>query len=231
MRRFPKRLFSGSSIAIGLAVLSALLVGHFAWMYRRNSNFRNDLKIMWFDLSASGNDRRLLLLGDSRIAAMSCASDLAGWRILNLGVSGSEAKYWTSFVMTRAKWWHFTAIVLWVGINDIVNAGRAATNVAPDILNTLRKLDVSSNHIVLINSQDVPAGYNAKVPERIKQELIELANVLMSNADGNNVSILTPLASVHDTSHDEFYADYIHLNERGYRVLCAELAQWLAAHG
>jgi hypothetical protein len=228
MYGFDKIRLSVYGIAVGLAFLSALPVSYFAWMYRANSNFRNDVKILWFRLSAWDKDRTILLLGDSRIAAMSCARDFTGWRILNLGVSGSEARDWASFVTTRAKTWHFNVIVLWVGINDIANAGRAAGNVAPDILNILRKVDASSNRIVLINSEDVPFGPNTMVPDGIRHKLSELSNILKSSA--TKYEILTPFASVQDKSHGELYVDYMHLNEGGYRVLCAELAQRFAGY-
>jgi hypothetical protein len=215
--------------AFGLVALSVLIVGYMAREYRTNSNFRADVKTLMFQLSVSDSDRKLLLLGDSRIASMSCADDFSGWRLLNLGIPGSTAVDWETF--TRSSHLnHYGAVVLWVGINDILTFGRTGTSVAASVLRIIRNLTPVSQNIALINPKDAPTSGNSDLSQRADWEGRLLAKTLASELRMNG-SLVTPFYSEPNANLAEFYVDPIHLNERGYRILCAELGRWLANHG
>lgn len=229
--RFDRAFISRFVLTVGLAVFLVLTAGYVARAYRTSSHFRNDVKAALFDLTRSGADRTLLLLGDSRIDAMSCATDFAGWHVLNLGVPGSRASDWSTFVMTGANLGRFDAAIVWVGINDILHSKRSGRTVAHDVLTLLQGLDAVSQRIALIDARDALAEIDTGLPEEIRQELFALQATLVSDLDTGRVSLLTPFESKPNAVRAKFYSDAIHLHDRGYQVLCTELGRWLVDHG
>jgi lysophospholipase L1-like esterase len=226
IHRLPLR-----ALSVCLGALLVLITCYVVRAWRTDSNFRNNVKSLLFELSASDEDRTLLLLGDSRIVSMSCPSDFSGWRVLNLGVSGSTASDWSAYLLARAKLRHFDAAILWVGINDILNFGRAASSVVDDEVSLVSYLDNIAQRVALINPTDTKDGSHEEISERIYERMRQLANLPESGANSERVSIITPFESSSEDNRGDFYADYVHLNEGGYRVLCAQLGKWLANNG
>src|SRR5262249_511660 len=125
----------------------------------------------------------------------------------------------------------FDAAIVWVGINDILHFKRAGRAVAHDVLTLLQGLDAISQRIALINARDALAEIDTGLPEEVRQELFALRATLVSDLDYGRASLLTPFESNPNAEHAKFYSDAIHLNDRGYQILCAELGRRLVDHG
>jgi lysophospholipase L1-like esterase len=218
------RAFLATAFLVLLASLS--VGGYVGWAHFKNSHLRNELKILRYTLSVFSNDRRLLLIGDSRVAAMSCANNLPGWRALNLGIHGSRADQWSAF-LRRENLPRFDAAVLWVGINDILHTKRAGESIARDVASLIHTLNLVSSRVVLISSKDALASTNIALPHWADHELEVLEETLAATVNADH---LVPFASAPYATRDYFYVDAVHLSNRGYQVLCAELEKWLAGH-
>jgi len=210
-----------------IVLLGAFLVIFSLRLYRHNNQFRSDIKWNLFAVTAFGADHKLLLLGDSRIESLTCAQDIVGWRVLNLGVSGIGSEGVATYVAPRLhNLVSFDAIVLWVGVNDIARKWQA-TDVASRVTSLLQQLKRARARIGVI--EQIYILNRAQDPEidRANRELTALNEMLARRVDPNRISILKPFGTMPIDSFSKLYSDNLHLNEQGNKVLCEGISRWL----
>jgi lysophospholipase L1-like esterase len=221
---------------IGLRILLVTVLGAFAagtglyaiWCYRHDSYFRNDVKLGIFTVATRDHNRKLLLLGDSRIEFLECAQELVGWATLNLGVSGMTSDRLVEFVVSRRNaLTSFDAIVLWIGVNDILR-GRPVADASSDILSILRELEMSTIPIALVEQIHVVNSANQVSLERANVELTKLNGTFTDAFDSARVTIIKPFRDIPLGAQSTLYSDSVHLNDQGNKVICSTLDKWLA---
>jgi lysophospholipase L1-like esterase len=201
-----------------VTVLGAFAAGtglYAIWCYRNDSYFRNDVKLEIFAVTTKDRNRKLLLLGDSRIEFLECAQYFAGWATLNLGVSGMTSDRLAEFVASRQNALvSFDAIVLWIGVNDILR-GRPVADASSNILSILQGLGRSTTQIALLEQIYVVNGANRVGLERANIELAKLNDKLADASDGARIRILKPFGDIPLGAQSKFYSDSVHLNDQG----------------
>jgi lysophospholipase L1-like esterase len=198
------------------------------WSYRHDSHFRNDVKRALFAVTAPGHNRKLLLLGDSRIEFLQCAHRLDGWAALNLGVSGMTSDRLAEFVASRKNaLTSFDAIALWIGGNDILR-GRPAADVSRDILSILQKLGRSTTPVALFEQIPILNGAGDAKINQYNADLVKLSFMIANASDRPRISILEPFANIPIDAKSPLYSDSLHLSDQGNKVLCHTLGKWLA---
>lgn len=208
--------------AATLAVAAAAALSILA--YRSSSTVRNVAKIAAFRLRALPEDRKLILLGDSRIASLGC--QFAGWRILNLGIAGSTAEQWAGMTDRYAHFvGRFEAGVVWVGINDILWTSHKTGNIGRDLVKTLYNAKQLSDRVLLLNQTVNPA--TSMMSPHLAEEIREVDEAVVNDPIARSVSIRFPFARKTTSELPSLFLDNIHLNDQGNRELCFELEQWL----
>jgi lysophospholipase L1-like esterase len=221
---------------IGCRILLATVIGAFAagtglyaiWSYRHESYFRNDVKREIFTVTTEDRNRKLLLLGDSRIELLGCAQYFAGWATLNLGVGGMTSDRLAEFIVSRRNaLTSFDAIALWIGVNDIFR-GRSVADASNDVLLILRELARLTMPIALLEQIHVLNGANQVRLERANVELMKLNGTLADASNGTRITILKPFGNIPLDAQSLLYSDGVHLNDQGNKVTCNTLDKWLA---
>jgi lysophospholipase L1-like esterase len=215
-------------LAVGGAVLFAgmLLAVYGVRQYQRNADFRNEASIFLFKLTAS-SDRKLLVLGDSRVPALTCDREFRDWQLLNLGVGGATSDDIAHFIAEHANWLAgFQAAILWVGVNDVGSFHHEPTFVAKNILDILRRIGAWRS--LIIAQIKLGPGADAATRNEIDARLGEINEILAETVKEDGVSMLTPFEAIRNTAG--LYLDALHLNEEGYRQLCPKLGEWLNGH-
>jgi lysophospholipase L1-like esterase len=198
------------------------------WSYRHDSYFRNDVKRGLFAVTAPGHNRKLLLLGDSRIESLQCAQRLDGWAALNLGVSGMTSDRLAEFVTSRKNaLTSFDAIAFWIGWNDIIR-DRPATDVSRDILSIAQTLGRSTTPVALFEQIPMLNGAGDAKINQYNADCVKLNNMITNASDRPRISILVPFGNIPIDAKSPLYSDSIHLSDQGNKVLCHSLGKWLA---
>jgi lysophospholipase L1-like esterase len=165
----------------------------------------------------------------SRIESLECAQYFAGWATLNLGVSGMTSHRLAKFVASRRNGLtRFDAIVLWIGVNDILR-GRPVADTSDDTLSILRELESSTTPIALLEQINVVNSWNQVRLERVNVELTKLNDTLADASDGARMRTLKPFGDIPLGTQSPLYSDSVHLNDQGNKIICSTLDKWLAA--
>jgi lysophospholipase L1-like esterase len=220
---------------IGFRIILAAVLSTFAagtglcaiWCYRHDSYFRNDVKREIFTIMTKDRNRKLLLLGDSRIELLECAQYFAGWATLNLGVGGMTSDRLAEFVVSRRDaLMSFDAIVLWIGVNDIFRR-RSVADASNDILSILRELGRLTTPIAILEQIHVLTSEHQVRLERANLELMKLNGTLTDALVDDRITIIKPFESIPIDAQSPLYSDGLHLSDRGNKVICNTLEKWL----
>ena len=159
----------------------------------------------------------ILLIGDSRVAALG-QRDVVQPRtiVFNMGVSGSTAAQWRTFLEhLRFRFPKAATTVIWLGVNDFIHDAAPAQVVARNLHHLAVTLNSNGHRVfildqVALDSKAAPLDKRANVGSRELNALFEatpftaatlvrISNMFEQDASSN----LTPLLSdgIHLTSH------------------------------
>ncbi len=65
-------------------------------------------------------DQKVFIIGDSRVEGIEFPDKLMQFRVVNLGVSGSNTQYWIDFFKIPFLISDGQKVVLWIGVNDFL---------------------------------------------------------------------------------------------------------------
>jgi lysophospholipase L1-like esterase len=206
-----------------LGLVTGFFVGFGFARYRYDLTFSQRTKWRIFSALYKSAERKLLLVGDSRVVALSCPAAFSGWRILNLGVSGSTAGQTLDLLKPNLAYFgKFEAAIIWTGIND-VRFGRDAESVIDNIVAVLDLLASSSRQVLLLGQ--FPMREDDPAAEKINRVLQIINHTAAARTAARGQHFMLPQVT---NGKPELYADAIHLNDRGNQLVCAEIGQWLA---
>ena len=232
----------GSRVAMLLAgFVCVASAGLLYFGARASTDFRQSLRVLasW-PVRTSGRPV-LLLIGDSRINALRCASDLPGYALVNLGVDGLTSEGLRASLEKWTSGLPISKAALWIGVNDTINHGRNAGAVAADTLWSLGKLGARATRVANIAPIPVPPGTGRGWPFHVRDEDAAWANAASLQIQRvvraaiapvgafGNVDELKLFSISPDPRDVADFADPIHLNERGNARLCSLLRHWAAA--
>lgn len=196
-------------------------------------NARQALRAVVYDLAFWRPTRNLLLVGDSRIAALRCDQALRETSVLNLGVSGLTAGQ----LAARLELWlrpsrPFDRAVVWVGVNDIVHQRRKPEIVAADISVIVGKMLQYSRKVAVVAQIPFVEDPAADKTQRVNADLRLLQQALAARlaplSHDGQVSSLVPFG-LPPNYVPYLLKDSLHLNGRGQDIFCATLSSWIAA--
>jgi lysophospholipase L1-like esterase len=210
-------------IALSSALGIALVIG--IARYRYDADFRYAIAVLIFDLLPDSASRKIVLIGDSRVASLECAKELQHSRVLNLGFAGLTVEQALRVANAHFNQLHgLYATVIWVGVNDI-RGGREAALVMKDTSALLDLVHTRSDHVLLLGQfpleDDDPSAREVNSRLKIINEDMSVA----SRTHGYDV-VMLPLTEG-DLGAREFYLDALHLNAKGNRLACAAIERWL----
>jgi lysophospholipase L1-like esterase len=218
-------------VATLLAVLIICIGLSSIWRYRHDRFFRNEVVIRLYALTTPRHERKLLVIGDSNIASMSCAGDFAGWRVLNLGVPGLRAVEMLGYISARAKVLpRFDAAILWIGVNDLLFDQGSAADAARNVLAILNELATVSARVAVVSQALLPNGEDAGLTARINRDLVAMNATIAQDLRPGAATVIAPFTADAAVRWEDFYSDGLHLNARGYGRVCAEAGRWLSHH-
>jgi lysophospholipase L1-like esterase len=171
----------------------------------------------------------VVLVGDSRMESL--GGSLAGVRnawAINIGLAGTTARFWRDALASRQLHHTDATFVLWVGINDLLVLGHRPATVAQDLEIVARRILGTWDARALIIVEQIPVRIE---PESLNAEINR--SVLALNRTFATLTTLSPrvvvlplyarLCGADGRPLSTYYADGIHLNERGNRLLANSL--------
>jgi lysophospholipase L1-like esterase len=175
--------------------------------------------------------RPVLLLGDSRVeslgrAAIGGADDF----VINAGITGTTARFWREVLSASDT--GGAVYIVWIGINDLINVRAAHETVVHDLRAIVARLVQNGATRVLLLEQ-IPVTVKAARQASITLGVLEINRALLALAvSAPTVSTLALHARVQPpqdgSAPASWYADGVHLNERGnaqVRALLREVLQ------
>ena len=184
-----------------------------------------------------------VVLGGSSSMEMwtTSAEDMDGISTINVGIGGTTAKQWADNLAARLIIpYNPRAVVLYVGINDIINAHRTADATVDDLKRLFTvihtALPETTVHFILINH--VPGYYTASRPasvrnyasqiDRANNAIIEYAEDLdyLNIIDAGSCLEMTPGGSYFG---GYFRKDGLHMSVAGYTLWGAEVKKAVIA--
>jgi lysophospholipase L1-like esterase len=213
--------------------LTVVVGGYFGWRYRHDGMLHNDIALRLFRLSTTSDDRKLLLIGDSNIASMSCGGRFPGWRVLNLGIPGLRSQYLLAYIQAHAQEWpRFDAAVLWIGINDLRPGRMNPVDTAQNVAAILKDLAELTAQLAVVSQPPLPGGPDGLQAVGVNRDVAAMNMIVRRQTPPDLATVLTPFPSDAGVSMSEFFShDGLHLNERGYDRVCTETGRWLSARG
>jgi lysophospholipase L1-like esterase len=170
--------------------------------------------------------RPVVLLGDSRVEslgrqAIGGADDF----VINAGISGTTARFWRELLSAAET--GGAVYVVWIGINDLVNAGASHEAVLHDLRAIVSRLVQNGATQVLLVEQ-IPTTVEAARQASITAGILEINRGLLAMADStaavSTVALHARVQPLQDGSPAaSWYADGVHLNERGNALVRALL--------
>jgi len=154
----------------------------------------------------------------------------------NVGIGGSASYQWTESLADRLIIpYNPRAVVLYVGINDIINYGKKGDTTAYNLIDLFEhiheRLPDATIHFILINH--VPGYYktyknaidtaNNRVIEYAEEEGHEYLNIIDAG------TVLEKEAGSHDYSEAYFLTDGLHMSQAGYILWGAEVKKAVIA--
>lgn len=196
---------------------------HLLWLYRHDAFFRNGVALRVYKLTTSEFDRRVLLVGDSDIAGMSCGANFTGWKVLNLGVPGIKTQQMRNYITTIfGELPKVEASVLWVGINDL-RMDVDPEDVIRNELLIMSDLSGISRRQAVVMQPSLPEGDGLFASKRINMQLLRVNKELSVAASARHIAPLTlPIAM-----DKLLFEDGLHLSAAGDQRVCTEIERWL----
>jgi peptidoglycan/LPS O-acetylase OafA/YrhL len=219
------------SLAVCICITVILTAGYQS--YRTQVQFRQIVRMIGFLSKQWQAAPTLLLVGDSRVEALSCPNQLGSWRALNMGIAGLTA----SELRTKLANWiwpveHFDRSVVWIGVNDVLHRNRTSVQVSDDLRRVIDLLVRHSDRVAVVAPIPVLDHEDSGVVHKSNQDLVSAQRSLMAsfsaNDESSSIKQLMVLPMDEKPAHPEIYADPLHLNAAGNGIVCARLASWLA---
>lgn len=174
--------------------------------------------------------RPVVLLGDSRIEALGReAIGRADDFVINAGISGTTARFWREAL--GASETDGAVYIVWLGINDLMNAGTPHEIVLDDLRAIAQRLVQNGAKQVLWLEQ-IPTTVKAARQAAVTLGIVEINRGLLDLVRSSPVVSVLPLHARVQASQDagpaaSWYADGVHLNERGSAQVRASLREVL----
>ncbi len=206
---------------IGIFVMVAVAITYAAYLMRypvARTGMALELSRIW---SVDGRPSTLLV-GDSRIAGWSPYCEGVDGKVWNLGISGTTTAFWQEYLFARQhKLPKNSNVILWVGVNDIMNKQRSAEATAQSVVMLAREL--SSHHMRVLVLGQIPIFSADGTPKADINARLQALDTLVARELSNTpraqlISLYATFASRHET--EGLYADGIHLTQAGNRTLC-----------
>ncbi len=215
-----------------MLVLLAVIGGFYClWRYRHDGLFRSVIALELYEIRDYPTNRRLLLVGDSNISAMSCEHEFSGWHVLNLGIAGLQAKTLRNYIDRSAlRGSQFDAAILWIGINDLRVDASAAHAVAADTMVILTALKSISRRLALVQQPLLPIIQNEEHHAFLNRGVVAMNAAIGDQMPKNLATIIVLFPDEKDGGAPTSFADGLHLGAHGYERVCKEAGRWLAAN-
>ncbi len=203
-------------------MVAAFVSGFGFARYRYDVAFNQRIHALMFGAFHQWAERKLILVGDSRVTALSCPSAFARWKVINLGVSGSTAGQTLGLLKLNLQYYgQFEAGIIWSGIND-VRFGRDVESAIDDMVAVLDLLATWAKQVLMlgqfpIRGDDPSAG-------RVNSALQAMNLEAAARTSARGQRFMVPQVT---DRQPELYADAIHLSDRGNQVVCAKIGEWL----
>ncbi|MGQ0456057.1 MAG: SGNH/GDSL hydrolase family protein [Hyphomicrobium sp.] len=211
-----------------VAVVAVVLCGFSAWTYRYDHNIRDGIRVSLFHWASGRKSKKLLLLGDSRINSLNCRQVLADYNVLNLGVPGLKThELLQNIAERRLLRKRFSAIVVWIGVNDFLHLQRDSKSVSRDLKTIAMLIMSKADRVAIIDQIPIAQGRETEVARAINLELMRVNDVLKSDLAGSEVRHISPFERVPGQDIAENYSDHVHLSTKGNARLCGAMAAWL----
>ncbi len=192
----------------------------------RLGEIRQDITTLPTDASSS-----LILLGDS-LSEQNPAAELAGFSVVNMGISGDEIEHPEGGVLGRLDLLppvRPAHVLLLIGINDLNNSRKSVDNIASQYQNLVQAVrsavPAAALHLLyLLPTRDAFS--------RLMPDVKALNAGIMRIARGNGLPLADTFSALLDDAGAlcaEFTEDGLHLNAVGYEALNEALEEHLRA--
>lgn len=198
---------SKNKVLPGLVILSVILfLGLLIHFHILNRKTINNYSTLIFEKFRS--DPKIIFIGDSRFEEIKFPEKLKEFRVVNLGVPGSNTQYWIDFFNNPFFISDDQKIVLWIGVNDFL-MNRNAEYVLDRTVKLITELH--ANQIIFLNQIKVE-GMNRT---EINSEIGEF-NKLLGNM---SIEIIDADSAFRYASLEYIKSDGIHLTEKGNQAV------------
>lgn len=194
--------------------------------FNLGSHYQNRLATIRDEVTGVNPDDQIIVLFGDSMSEANPASKLAGMRVMNQGISGDEIHHPDAGLLPRIQ--HVgdanPAIVLTlIGVNDLNHGGKSAETVAADyerLASELKRIAPQSR--IMVQTCLPTSGKHS----HLNPSIVKLNDSIRQIAQRHEFELvdLHPLFS--DESGQlkkEYTYDDLHLNDKGYAVLNAEL--------
>jgi lysophospholipase L1-like esterase len=213
-------------LAISLGV-AAIAIGICVARFRRNVDLQYQLRAIAFGVTSISDARKLVFVGDSRVASLQCQKELSAWHVLNLGFAGETSEQSLGLVQRHFGILpKFRAAVVWVGVNDVI-LGSETHRVVEDTVALIDIIHRSSEHVLLLGQFPVRTG--DRYAQSINLRLNNINEEMSKAAAAHDYDVVLLPLKDSDPWQSEFYLDALHLNANGNQLACKTIANWLAA--
>jgi lysophospholipase L1-like esterase len=169
----------------------------------------------------------ILLIGDSRAESLGQAHfDKTRAIVFNMGVSGSTAAQWRSFLDLRVPYPKAATAIIWLGVNDFIHDAASAQVVAQHLRHVAATLNTKGYRVLILDQlplDERAAPFDERVNVRSRELNALLEATPLTNATLVRVSdLFVPNSSTNSTPQ---LSDGIHLtlhgNEQVWRRITA----------